>query len=295
MAGSSTSDHLEIKNIFKAESKKLGFCFCGFTTPAQPVDFPLYLDWLAQETSGDMAFLARQDHIAKRRQPTLLMESCRTIVILGVSIQKHDTEQPFLLADFAHYRDYHIQLHEICQQLMNVVQEKCGRKSNYRIFVDSAPVLERSLAVQADLGWIGRNSMFIHPEFGSMVLLAEIFLDWAIAEKQAVPIQDHCGKCHRCIDICPTGCIDPVNRTIRADQCVSYLTIEHKGTLNPEFAQKCGRYIFGCDLCVHICPWNQKNFRNYTPLIQASLPEFNGKESLEELKTALYKAHRWSA
>ena len=246
-----------IKENLKAEAEKLGFSFYGFTAPEPPKDFVHYQNWLDKNYYGEMGYLARIDAVQKRANPKLLFPGTNTIMVLGTSIRQVDQQSDLSVASFAHYYDYHDQIKTRCRQLIETVSAGFAEKPDYRVFVDSSPVLERSLAVQAGLGWIGKSSMFIHPLYGSFNLLAEIFLPWNLPDDLPYA-KDGCGSCTRCVDACPMGCIDPVSRTIYANQCISYLTIEHKGDLSERDARKCGEKVFGCDICAAVCPWNAR-------------------------------------
>jgi epoxyqueuosine reductase len=261
-----------IRSLFKAESEKLGFCFCGFTSPAPVEDHQRYMKWLEKDCYSDMTYLARPDAIAKRADPRQLMPEVETVVVLGmpISFQQHNS---FQIAGFAHYRDYHEQLRELGTRLVMSVQEQTRRAFSHKIFVDSSPVLERSLAVRAGLGWIGKSSMFVHPDYGSHVLLCEIFISYACHDPIIEQISDHCGSCKRCVDSCPTQCIDPVSRTIDVTRCISYLTIEKKGDFNDQEKRSIGNHFFGCDICMAVCPWNQKHLTRISSLSPFMIPD----------------------
>jgi epoxyqueuosine reductase len=160
------------------------------------------------------------------------------------------------VAAYAWGKDYHVVLRQRMEDLMQRLQEKAERTIAYRCFTDSAPILERELAQRAGLGWIGKNTCLIHPHFGSYLFLAEIFTDLPLPPDPPF-LPDRCGTCQRCIQACPTQCILP-NRTLDARRCLSYLTIEHKSTLPSELRAKLGDWVFGCDICQQVCPWNQR-------------------------------------
>lgn len=288
-----------ICNSFKAESEKLGFCFCGFTSPAPVEDHARYLKWLEQRCFGDMTYLARPDAVAKRADPRLLMPEAETIVVLGMPIALHP-RNAIQIAGFAHYRDYHGQLRELCDRLVASVQAQAGQAFFHKAFVDSGPVLERSLAVRAGLGWIGKNSMLINPVHGSLVLLCEIFLSCACHDPVIEQIPDHCGSCMRCVDSCPTHCIAPDSRTVDASRCISYLTIEKKENFNDQEKRSTGNHFFGCDICVAVCPWNQKHLVRTSPLTPFAIPVFSSVCSEEAFNQKLagssferLKFNRW--
>lgn len=160
------------------------------------------------------------------------------------------------VAAYAWGDDYHLILRQRMETLMQRIQEIRGKPISYRCFTDSAPILERELAQRAGLGWIGKNTCLIHPHLGSYLFLAEIFTDLALPPDPPF-IPDRCGTCQRCIQACPTQCILP-NRTIDARRCISYLTIELKSAIPPELRPLLGDWVFGCDICQQVCPWNRR-------------------------------------
>lgn len=270
------------KELIRAESEKLGFCVCGFTGAEPPEDFERYLQWLESDPVGTMGYLKREDTLAKRADPRILLPEAQSICVLGVQMAiSPPTDNPEV-ASYAHYVDYHEAILPMAEALVERIQtyllinnsakeygirdpedSKADSQSlttglRYRICIDSAPILERSLAVQAGLGWIGKSSMFINPKYGSGLFLCEILLNLPLEPDLPYTV-DRCGRCRRCIDACPNHCIDPQTRTIRADHCASYLTIEHKGEFTPEQIELVGTHLFGCDECLRACPWNSGN------------------------------------
>ncbi|MBN2048732.1 MAG: tRNA epoxyqueuosine(34) reductase QueG [Anaerolineaceae bacterium] len=254
---------MDIKAIFKAEAENLGFALTGITTPSPPTSFSKFEAWLNAGFHAEMGYLQREDTLLARRDPTILFPDCKSIIVLAMpypspapaSMQTSSlTTAP---AAYARFRDYHQIIPTLIEQLMAQVQSITGIIIDWRAFTDSAPILEHDLARRAGLGWIGRNALLIHPRFGSCFFLAEIFIDLELtADVDLIP--DRCGTCRRCVEACPTQCIQD-NRTIDARKCLSYLTIEHKGvipeSLRPAFGPD---HLFGCDLCQQVCPWNQK-------------------------------------
>ncbi len=277
------------KELIRAESEKLGFCVCGFTGAEPPEDFARYLQWLESDPVGTMGYLKREDTLAKRADPRILLPEAQSICVLGVQMGIYPPADNPEVASYAHYVDYHEAILPMAEALVERIQtylpaikfDKGFRIKDqeiskpdfhppttdhqpqttalrYRICIDSAPILERSLAVQAGLGWIGKSSMFINPKYGSGLFLCEILLNLPL-EPDRPYTEDRCGRCRRCIDACPNHCIDPQTRTIRADHCASYLTIEHKGEFTPEQIELVGTHLFGCDECLRACPWNSGN------------------------------------
>ena len=267
----------DLKDFIKAEAVRLGFCLCGFTNAEPSQDFKRYTAWLSENTLGTMKYLSREDTMAKRADPSLLLPDAQSICVLGVPMElKISVEKPEVAA-YAHYADYHEAILPMAEELVNRIREQIPVLFSYRICIDSAPILERSLAVRAGLGWIGKSSMFVSPLYGSALFLCEILLSLPI-EADKPYTRDGCGRCTRCVDACPNHCIDPASRTIRADNCAAYLTIEHKGDFTAEQIQLVGTHLFGCDECMRACPWNSKK-QSASPLPRASaVPEMTDYE-----------------
>lgn len=214
--------------------------------------------WLTEGFAGDQAYLSRADVLDKKRDPNILLPEAKSVIILGVRIPTVErTGQKYLVADFAHFADYHETISAAAESLIAAFEAQFRTASQWRICVDSSPILERAYAVKAGLGWIGKSSMLIHPAVGSRTLLCALLT--TLEFQPDIPFSgDRCGSCRRCVDACPTGCIDGEKRWIDASRCVSYLTIERKMPLDPELIPKIGRRVFGCDACTDACPWNQR-------------------------------------
>ncbi len=261
-----------IKESIKAEAEKLGFCLCGFTDAAPLTDFERYVNWLEADGIGTMAYLKREDTLAKRADPRLLLPGVRTIIVLAVPMGLQEPRPVYEVASYAHYIDYHEAIPPMADALISRIRSLCGTDLSYRICVDSSPILERSLAVRAGLGWIGKSSMFVAPRYGSALFLCEILTDLELPP-DAPYTRDGCGSCRRCVDKCPNRCIDPDSRTIRADRCAAYLTIEHKGDFSEEQVSLVGTHLFGCDECLRACPHNSRN-NGTSPIPEAGvIPE----------------------
>ena len=270
-----------IKEQIKAEAERLGFCLCGFTTAEPPEDFVRYTRWLSEGSAGTMNYLKREDTLAKRADPRLLLPDARSVCVLAVSMGLKKGSGSYEVASYAHYIDYHEAILPMAEALISRIREITGDPDlSYRICIDSAPILERSLAVRAGLGWIGKSSMFIAPRWGSALFLCEILLSAELPPDEPFS-GDRCGSCRRCVDACPTGCIDPETRTIRADRCTAYLTIEHKGDFTPEQAALIGCHLFGCDECLRACPHNARN-TGISPIPPASAIPTPGDADLTE-------------
>jgi epoxyqueuosine reductase len=214
-----------------------------------------------------MRYLETERALERRRDPRLLLPGCRSIIVLGARysspFDRVTSAEGFRgkVAAYAWGSDYHELLPDQMQRLVTFIQERAGTAFTYRCVSDTAPLLERELAQRAGLGWIGKNTCLIHPQKGSFFLLAEILIDLELATDHAFSA-DRCGACRRCIDACPTGCIQasapwmPGDRTLDARRCLSYLTIELKGAIPPELRPALGEWVFGCDICQQVCPWN---------------------------------------
>lgn len=289
----------EIKEVIKAEAERLGFCLCGFTTADPPDDFSRYLQWIREGSLGTMAYLKREDTLAKRADPRLLLPDAQSICVLAVPMALFPQESAFSVASYAHYKDYHDTILPMADDLVKKIRSYLSELTkedghqlplltpdfSYRICIDSAPILERSLAVRAGLGWVGKSSMLINRKYGSAFFLCEILLSLPIEPDEPYAL-DGCGSCTHCVEDCPNQCIDPVTRTIQADRCAAYLTIEHKGDFSPEQAALVGTHLFGCDECLRACPWNHRT-PSASPLPHASaIPE----ESDENLTAEEFKA-----
>ncbi|GAB1469266.1 tRNA epoxyqueuosine(34) reductase QueG [Chloroflexota bacterium] len=204
-----------------------------------------------------MDYLASERNCSRRADPKLILPECESILVLALpySPTHSDQNSEFKIAAYALGDDYHDIIPPRLQEIVQFIEEQVGHPVPNRYYTDTGPILERELAQRAGLGWIGKNSILINPQAGSTFLLAEIFLGIKLEPDDPFP-SDHCGACTRCIDACPTDCILP-NRTVNARRCISYLTIENKGDIPEELRSKIGNWIFGCDICQQVCPWNR--------------------------------------
>lgn len=251
---------VELALQIKEFARQLGFQLAGFTTPALPPHFNAYQRWLDENLHAGMAYLARPDAIVKRGDPRKILPECESILVLGIpytppgQLAPPDSLLAGRVAAYAWGEDYHDSLPPRLQLIVDFIEEKMGRSIPNRYYTDTGPLLERDLAQRAGLGWIGKNTCLISPGHGSYFLLAEILLGLALPPD--VPIQtDHCGSCTRCIEACPTSCIRP-DRTLDAGRCISYLTIENKESIPEDLRLQVQNWVFGCDICQMVCPWN---------------------------------------
>jgi epoxyqueuosine reductase len=253
----------EFKTQIRERAAELGFIRCGFTTADPPAQFPRYERWIAGGLQAGMDYLAGERALSARADPVRLLPSVRSIIALALPYPPPpDTAGAPLggiVAAYALGDDYHEVLKERLRALCGFIVARTGRPLEQRAYADTGPILEREIASRAGLGWVGRNAMLIHPEFGSFFFLAEILTELALPPDPPFT-EDRCGTCDRCRQACPAGCILP-DRTIDSRRCISYLTIEHRGSIPKELRESIGRSIFGCDVCQTVCPWNRKAIR----------------------------------
>ena len=269
---------MSLTQAVKNEARHLGFALAGVTTPEPPPHWPAYEHWLSMGRHGSMDYLADR----RRADPRLVLPECHSILALAVrypaplssphfEVQKWgDRGGLGRVAAYAWGRDYHLVLPERLKALASFIETQVGSPVPHRWYADTGPLLERDLAQRAGLGWIGRNTCLIHPKIGSYFLLAEILLGIEL-EPDAPFSADRCGTCTRCITACPTGCILP-DRTLDARRCLSYLTIENKNEIPPELRPQLGNWVFGCDVCQQVCPWNRFANREHDPAFNAPCP-----------------------
>lgn len=229
-----------------------------------PLTIDFYQNWLSLNYHGDMAYL--QHHLEFKKDPKQLNPLIKSVISVAQSyfpaVKPYAAQPPARVALYAHNEDYH---HWLKAKLNDVVDQLKIKFPNevFLPYVDSGPVLERDLAYQNGLGWFGKNTCLIHPQHGSLFFVAEILT--SLTDSQITtgfePLPDFCGKCRKCIDICPTKAII-APKTLKADLCISYLTIESKTVPPPELRPLMGDWFFGCDLCQTTCPWNEKVFKS---------------------------------
>ncbi|MGY4516006.1 tRNA epoxyqueuosine(34) reductase QueG [Lysobacter sp. HA18] len=264
-------------------AREMGFQRCGISGVELAEDEAFLADWLDRGLHGTMDWMAR--HGSKRARPAELLPGTLRVISVGLDYGRRDDEEAWATLDdgerayvarYALGRDYHKLMRNRLQKLADRIAAEIG-PFGHRVFVDSAPVLERALARNAGLGWIGKHTCLIDRNGGSWFFLGEIYVDIALPVDP--PATAHCGTCTRCIDICPTQAIVGANR-LDARRCISYLTIEHEGPIDPELRPLMGNRIFGCDDCQLVCPWNkfarrtdEPDFRARNDLDTATLPE----------------------
>ena len=241
----------------KALASQLGFAAAGVTT-LEPVPHGNALDqWLGLGYAGTMRYMHRQAE--KRKAPDRILRGADRAVVVIYNYANSDEPMPPAsgrVARYARGRDYHEGLRPALDHLADFVRGLGGPGAVAQPYVDAGPVPERELAQRAGLGWIGKNTMLIDPRRGSFTLLASVLTNVDLAIDSPFEA-DRCGSCTRCLDACPTGAF-PAPRVLDATRCISYLTIEHRGDIPELLAGQVGGWVFGCDVCQDVCPWNQK-------------------------------------
>jgi epoxyqueuosine reductase len=238
----------------------LGFDACGFAEAQHlPHEARRLEEWLKQNRNGTMDWMG--NYFEKRVDPTLLVPGSKTVVSVLASYYHPSHQQQIgkknepLIAKYAQGRDYHKVLKKKLKKLFNFSKELLGGLEG-RIFVDSAPVLDKVWAERAGLGWIGKNSNLLNKDIGSFVFIGEMIIDAEL--NYDTPVTDHCGSCTRCLDACPTDAIYEPYR-VDATKCISYLTIELKEEIDKQYQTDIENWIYGCDICQDVCPWNSKS------------------------------------
>jgi epoxyqueuosine reductase len=242
--------------VFIDKSKELGFIAVGFTRPAAPLHFESFRRWLRDADLGDMSYLGRYTDI--RGDPTKLLEGAQTIISLAYPYPaaKPSTPDGYAASRYStpDQDDYHLRLRKLAKELCSFIS-RLFPGSLSRVCVDSAPLLERSFAAASGIGFIGKNNMLIVPGYGSYCYLVEILTTAGFPIPALTVLEDACGSCTRCIDSCPTGALK-APFSLDVHRCLSYLTIESKGDIDREEAEKMGNTFFGCDVCQEACPFN---------------------------------------
>ncbi|RUA08712.1 MAG: tRNA epoxyqueuosine(34) reductase QueG [Flavobacteriia bacterium] len=274
--------------LIKEEALRLGFSSVGISKAEfLEKEAPGFEKWLQNGFHGKMKYM--ENHFDKRLDPTKLVPGARSVISLQYNYFPEKTQIPdtYLISKYAYGEDYHHVIKDKLYSLLNFIQEEIGAV-DARVFTDSAPVLERIWAKRGGLGWIGKNNLLITKQKGSFYFLAEIILDLELEYDQELTT-DHCGKCSKCIDACPTEAILP-DRIIDGSKCISYFTIELKDEIPKEMKGKFNHRIFGCDICQDVCPWNrfslphtEPKFEPHPDLLQMT------KKDWEEITDEIFK------
>ena len=242
-------------NTLKQHAKQLGFSYCGISKATELTEDAKRLEqWLNQGKQGSMKYM--ENYFDKRIDPRKLVEGAKSVITLMYNYfpSKTQAEGTYKISKYAYGEDYHTVVKEKLNQLWVLIKASRGEAIG-RCFVDSAPVLERSWAWHSGAGWIGKNGNLINKQMGSFFFLAEIICDLEF-EYDAPIAKDYCGSCTACIDACPTQAIEP-GKSINGSKCISYFTIELKDAIPKEMKGKFQDWMFGCDICQDVCPWNR--------------------------------------
>ena len=240
-------------NIVKQKAAEAGFDFCGISTAAfLEEEAPRLEKWLNHHMHGQMSYM--ENHFDKRLDPRLLVPDAKSVVSLLYNYYPpkkilHQDEE-LKISKYAYGTDYHLVIKEKLKSLLQVLRQEIGN-FNGRVFVDSAPVMDKAWAARSGAGWLGKHTNIINRKLGSFFFIAELIIDLEL--EPDAPTKDYCGTCTRCIDACPTDAIvEPY--VVDGSKCISYLTIELKDKIPEEFAGKMENWIFGCDICQDVCP-----------------------------------------
>jgi epoxyqueuosine reductase len=273
----------ELSTFVKAEALSLGFSLCGISgaVPAGRVQFNEW--WVNQGFGAGMFFLRTQ--LPRRASLEQVLPGARSAIVCALrfpgGVQVRPSEPAGKVARYALQDDYHDRLLPMLTSLAARLDGAAGVEGSLA-YVDTGPLNERALAAAAGIGWVGKNAMLIHPEEGSWFWLGEVITRAELAMDE--PMADHCGKCRKCLDACPTGAIIEELRAVDSRKCLSYWNIEHRGPIPAEFHQPMGEWLLGCDICQEVCPWNAHSVRKGRPEVAAEyipLDEILGLEKDE--------------
>jgi epoxyqueuosine reductase len=249
--------------FIKGEAKRLGFLSCGISKAEfLEEEAPRLETWLKNNAHGEMRYM--ENHFDKRLDPTKLVEGSKSVVSLLLNYFPSEIQNPdsYQLSKYAYGTDYHFVIKEKLKSLLHAIQDEIGDVHG-RAFVDSAPVLDKAWAAKSGLGWIGKHSNLLTQQIGSFYFIAELIIDLELDYDHATT--DHCGTCTACIDACPTEAItEPY--VVDGSKCISYFTIELKENIPSEFKGQFDDWMFGCDVCQDVCPWNRFSKAHSEPL-----------------------------
>jgi epoxyqueuosine reductase len=274
-------------NLIKAEAKRLGFLSCGISKAEFLEDeAPRLENWLHKNMHGEMSYMA--NHFDKRLDPTLLVPDSKSVVslLLNYFPEETQTNNTYKISKYAYGKDYHVVIKDKLRQLLNFIQDEIGEVHG-RAFTDSAPVLDKAWAAKSGLGWIGKHSNLITKSNGSFYFIAELIIDLELDYDYAVT--DHCGNCTACIDACPTQAItEPY--VVDGSKCISYFTIELKNEIPSDMKGKFNDWMFGCDICQDVCPWNRFSKTHKEPLFNPNQELLSmSKKDWEEITEEVFR------
>lgn len=251
-------------HLIRNEAKRLGFEYIGIAKAEKISEEARRLEeWLRQGMHGKMQYMA--NHFDKRIDPRKLVDGAKSVISLMYNYHtEHEQQDPDApkISKYAYGADYHFVIKDKLRELLHFIDREIGQISG-RCFVDSAPVLERDWAKRSGIGWIGKNTLLINPRAGSYFFLAELIIDMELEYDS--PIKDYCGDCTRCIDACPTRAISAEGYLVDGSKCISYFTIELKEAIPEEYKGSFENWMFGCDICQEVCPWNRFSQQHAEP------------------------------
>ncbi|CAM3539400.1 iron-sulfur cluster binding protein [Flavobacterium saliperosum S13] len=249
--------------MIKSEAQRLGFLSCGISKAGfLEEEAPRLEHWLKQNYHGEMSFM--ESYFDKRLDPTLLVEDSKSVISLLLNYYPPElqTEGTYKISKYAYGKDYHNVIKKKVKKLLNYIKAEIGEVSG-RAFVDFAPVMDKAWAAKSGLGWIGKNSNLLTQKVGSFYFIAELIVDLELDYDHATT--DHCGSCTACLDACPTEAI-VAPYVVDGSKCISYYTIELQDNLPTEMKGKFDDWMFGCDVCQDVCPWNKFSKAHSEPL-----------------------------
>lgn len=271
------SEKAEFSRAIKKQALSLGFTLVRIGPAERAPTFSAYLDWIERSNHGEMGYLARPDRIARRRDLILILPEARSLILVGLNYYSEDRSfgatksQSGRISRYAWGADYHDLMKALLSELEAFIgEQKAGAAC--RSYVDTGAILERAHAAVAGMGFIGKNSLLIAPRLGSYFFLGEIVTDLSLEYDTPQHMPD-CGSCRRCLNACPTGAII-APRVVDARRCISYLTIELKGSIPEDLRPQIGNALFGCDICQEVCPFNRfAQPTLFTEVFSARTPE----------------------
>ncbi len=273
--------------IIKAEAKRIGFISCGISKAGfLEEEAPRLEKWLNQNHQGEMRYM--ENHFDKRLNPTLLVDDAKSVIslLLNYYPSENQNADSYKISKYAYGQDYHFVIKEKLKELLYTIQTEIGEVSG-RAFVDSAPVLDKAWAAKSGLGWIGKNSNLLTKNVGSFYFIAELIVDLELEYDYAVT--NHCGTCTACIDSCPTEAI-VAPYVVDGSKCISYFTIELKENIPNEMKGRFDDWMFGCDVCQDVCPWNRFSKSHSEPLFSPNTELLTfSKKDWEEITEDTFK------
>tara|TARA_B100000949_G_scaffold36460_2_gene30367 strand:+ start:2248 stop:3174 length:927 start_codon:yes stop_codon:yes gene_type:complete len=280
--------------LIKAEAKRLGFLSCGISKAEfLEEEAPRLENWLKKNMHGEMVYM--ENHFDKRLDPTLLVPDSKSVIslLLNYFPSEEQVKNTYKISKYAYGTDYHFVIKDKLRQLMDFISEEIGEVQG-RAFVDSAPVLDKAWAAKSGLGWIGKHSNLLTKQLGSFYFVAELIVDLDL--EYDTPVTDHCGSCTACIDACPTNAI-VADRVVDGSKCISYYTIELKNEIPTSEKGKFEDWMFGCDICQDVCPWNRFSKSHNEPLFNPhpELLSMTKKDWEEITEDVFYKFFKNSA